>query len=133
MCHTNNPVHTESPQDYPPPSKIELLPFELIYRIIHDLPLSSLLSFLSTSRNLRSSLIGLPTDRDALARSWIITNAPWYYPDEGSSPEGVVGWEYLQRCIDSGSMRNRRRIWRVAEQLERLAVEIGIQSSGLAR
>ena len=68
------------------------------------------------------------SDRDTLARSWIAKNAPWYIPDEipDSGANDVISWAYLKGCLGSGSMRNRRRIWRIAEQLEQMADGIGI-------
>jgi hypothetical protein len=68
------------------------------------------------------------SDRNALARSWIVKNAPWYFPNEGCSlgAKDTVGWDYLKRCFESGSMRNRKRIWKVAEQIEQMADAIGI-------
>lgn len=159
--HKNKaPIHTEPPSNHhhqTPQSTFERLPYELISQIIHDLPLPSLLSTISTSRLLRSNFLRLASDRDALARSWISKSAPWYLPDDASFKflisrnndadadvdadigvgvddvgvvgvvgAEVVGWEYLKRCIDSGSMRNRRRIWMVAEQLEEMADRLGI-------
>jgi hypothetical protein len=122
----NSPIHTERHSN-PSQSAIEQLPFELIYQIVHELPLQSLLSFVSTSRNLRANLLGIESDRNALAHSWIVKSAPWYFPDDGSLVvKGTLGWEYLKRCFQSGSMRNRKRIWRVAEQLEKLSDAIGI-------
>jgi hypothetical protein len=106
----------------------EQLPYELASQIAHELPLPSLLSTFSTSRWLRSKFLSLASDRDALACSWMVHNTPYYLPDEGpgSGVDEGVGWRYLQRCLCSGSMRNRKRIWQIAEQLELLADEVGI-------
>jgi len=124
----NEPIYIEPPLYDAAHSSLELLPFELVSQIVNDLPLTSLLSLLSTSRHLRFEFLGLPSDRDALARSWIAKNAPWYLPNEEFNlcANGVVGWEYLKRCLESGSMRNRKRIWKVIEQLEQMANGIGI-------
>jgi len=124
----NEPVHIEPPSYDAARSALELLPFELVSQIANYLPLPSLLSLVSASRHLRFKFVGLPSDRDALARSWIANNAPWYLPRENLclGADNVVGWEYLKRCLESGSMRNRQRIWKVAEQLEKKANEIGI-------
>jgi len=122
----NGPIHTEQPSN-PSQSTIEHLPFELTYQIVHELPLQSLLSFASTSRQVRANLLGIESDRNALAHSWIAKHAPWYFPDEGSlGTNNTVGWKYLKRCFESGSMRNRKRIWKVAEQLEQMSDMIGI-------
>lgn len=37
----------------------------------------------------------------------------------------VVSWDYLRRCWESGSMRNRERIWKVAQCIEAKANSIG--------
>ena len=68
--------------------------------------------------------------------------APWYLPDIGSndgaenkadkqiSSEDVdtkpIGWGYLRRCVGDPSMKNRKRIWGIAQQLERMADDIGV-------
>jgi len=111
-------------------SKIEELPLEVVSQIASQLPLHSLLSLLSTSRHLRFKFLGFESDRDALARTWIAANAPWYQVPKDNLPSGqevtVIGWTYLRRCFESGSMRNRRRIWHTVEQIERKADELGI-------
>jgi hypothetical protein len=111
--------------------KLSQLPPEFILQIASFLPLPSLLCFLSTSKQLRSTFIESSLDRNALARAWVETSAPWYLPlSDDHFPSGdkvtLIGWDYLRRCLDSGSMRNRRRIWGIAEQLERKADEIGV-------
>lgn len=40
--------------------------------------------------------------------------------------EGDNWWSYIQRCADSGSMKNRRRVWKVVEGIERRAKDLGI-------
>jgi hypothetical protein len=124
----NEPVHIEPPPYDAAHSALELLPFELVSQIANYLPLPSLLSLVSACRQLRFEFLGLPSDRDALVRSWITKNAPWYLPEETLclGADDVVGWEYIKRCLESGSMRNRKRIWKVAEQLEKMANGIGI-------
>ena len=111
-----------------PCATIEQLPYEIISQIVHDLPLRSLLAVVSTSRQLRSNFLYRAPDRDMLAHSWIVKTAPWYLPDQGlgSRTNDIVGWEYLKRCLGNGSMKNRRRIWRIAEQLEQMADVLGI-------
>jgi hypothetical protein len=59
---------------------------------------------------------------DAVACASIERRAPSYRPAckysvETPKNNGVIGWAYLRRCMQSGSMRNRRRIWKVSEQL----------------
>ena len=35
-------------------------------------------------------------------------------------------WSYLYCCAESGNMRNRRRVWKVVEGIERKAKEVGV-------
>ena len=117
-------------------SAIEQLPFETIVNIASYCPLPSVLSLSSTSRHLRSKYLGSSSDRDYFARLWIKTSAPWYEvhlpKDHVCQTAGVpcdcqkMGWGYLVRCLASGSMTNRKRIWGIGEQLERKADEIGV-------
>jgi hypothetical protein len=56
-------------------------------------------------------------------------SAPWYAVQDVNVDGSIVGqnaWAYLRRCVDNGSMLNRKRIWSIAEQLERKADGIGI-------
>ncbi|KZP07109.1 hypothetical protein FIBSPDRAFT_841564 [Athelia psychrophila] len=131
-------------------SSIEHIPQELLVLIISHLPLPTFLSFASVSRHLRYKLLGTDSDRDAFARGWITNKAPWYLPlplhpslkgawkksdyckqedEDFTLPKSditALDWNYLRRCLASGSMRNRTRIWNVAEQLEQKAEELGI-------
>jgi len=119
------PTILEPPSTSTPLSKIEQLPVKVLFQISTLLPLPSLLKFLSTSRHLRCMHLCFEPDRDALALKWIQTTGTWYLPvpqDKPSSDgrDAVIGWAYLRRCLQNGSMRNRRRIWEVAEQIEYL-------------
>ncbi|KZP20239.1 hypothetical protein FIBSPDRAFT_932305 [Athelia psychrophila] len=131
-------------------SSVEHVPQELLVLISSELPLPTFLSFASVSRHLRYKLLGTGSDRDAFARAWIVNYAPWYLPKplhpslRGAwkksdyreqeaedftlppSDAAALDWDYLRRCLASGSMRNRKRIWNVAGQLERKADELGI-------
>src|ERR1700683_5215743 len=102
-------------------SKIEELPLEVVSQIVVQLSLPSLLSLLSASRQLRFKFLGFESDRDALARTWIAANAPWYQVPKDNLPirkvAAVTCWIYLGRFFESGSMKNRRRIWRIALQV----------------
>jgi hypothetical protein len=123
------PLHSESPSSVHPMSNT--FPSNSLCTSYLCSRFPSLVSFLSVSRCIRSKLIGSAADRDALACSWIRISAPWYQvvvPDgftwEGSiiqKDNVVMGWAYLRRCIDSGPMRNRERIWGISEQLEKKA------------
>ncbi|EIW78960.1 hypothetical protein CONPUDRAFT_83337 [Coniophora puteana RWD-64-598 SS2] len=111
------------------PATIEKLPFELLCAIVLEGPLSSLLSLASASRSLYALILGSESDKNAIASAWIIKNAPWYVPVDCSDEENTQSdlkrtsdtWTYLRRCQASASMRNRERIWRIAEQIEALA------------
>ncbi|KAH7911423.1 hypothetical protein BJ138DRAFT_926209 [Hygrophoropsis aurantiaca] len=121
-------------------SHIELLPLELLIHLADFAPLPDLIALASTSRDLRLQILGC----DAIARSCIYGNAPWYIPVLASVPEVEqaykikaserdflrekagkfnmsMTWAYIRRCMASGSMRNRRRIWKVVEDIERVA------------
>jgi hypothetical protein len=112
-------------------SSIERFPFELLIKITSYLPLTNLLSITSTSRHLRSTLLGFSSDRDAVAHAWIKCSAPWYLPTSDNSvkprkSKGVIGWLYLRRCLESGSMKNRRRISKVVEQLWKIVDDLAL-------
>lgn len=100
-----------------------------------------ILSLAATSHQLRYIVLGVVSNRDAIARAWIRCQAPWYIPPEEGNERGtvhsgevqskdgtgnVLSWVYLRQCYESGSMRNRRRIWRVVESLEKKAIENGL-------
>jgi len=120
-----------------PTSALENLPFELLRMIALEGPLSSLLSLTLTSRTLRSKYFHSEEGRNNIARMWIQRQAPWYIPAttdaeaqfELDGLRNVGAWGYLQRCYASASMRNRRRIWQVAERIEQLAGADKIGSS----
>ncbi|EIW78966.1 hypothetical protein CONPUDRAFT_166815 [Coniophora puteana RWD-64-598 SS2] len=91
----------------------ERFPLELIHMIALESSLIDLLSLASSSRVLRSMLLGSEASRNSLATAWIAKNALWYAPAT-SGPE------------PHGSMRNRARIWKVAEQIEEIERQNGI-------
>jgi hypothetical protein len=108
-------------------SKIERLPLHILVDIASYCTLPGFLSLFSVSRYMRSKCISTPADRDLMARSWIKMSAPWYaVPIVGGSSVGGNGWAYLRRCVDDASMKNRKRIWGITEQLERKANASGI-------
>lgn len=113
-------------------SMVERLPLELIYMIALESSLTSLLSLTSSSRVLRSMLLGSESSRNSLAAAWVVKNAPWYVPaTSGLEAQYEMHkirdpWAYLQRYFASSSMRNRARIWKVAEQIEETARQIGL-------
>jgi len=132
-------------------SAIESLPSEVLIPIVSSLPLASLLNLASASRSLRTGILG----NDYLACVWIYNNAPWWIPvptqtpkKDDQSPTTVtqvypasqwtahtqmtasfpsgLGWAYIKRCIRSGSMRNRQRIWNAAVDIEHVADLAGV-------
>ncbi|EIW78963.1 hypothetical protein CONPUDRAFT_83342 [Coniophora puteana RWD-64-598 SS2] len=113
-------------------SVLERLPLELLHIIAHRCSLTSLLSLASASRIIRFLLLGSETSRNSLAAAWITKNAPWFSPvTSGLEPRYEMNkvrdaWVYLQRCCASGSMRNRARIWKLAEQIEEVATRSGL-------
>lgn len=135
LHHPITPTILEPSTHFHALSKIELLPFEILVDITSRCPLSTLICLPSTSHHMRSKLLALSSDRDYIACTWIKTSAPWYeihLPEEehphSSSRNKRMGWLYLQRCVhtSNGSMMNRKRIWGIAEQLERKAINMGI-------
>ncbi|EIW78992.1 hypothetical protein CONPUDRAFT_138240 [Coniophora puteana RWD-64-598 SS2] len=113
-------------------SAVESLPCELLCAITEQLPMTSLFSLSSTSRTLRAILLGSEAGRNAIARGWIMKSAPWYIPVATSrdyEPHFEMGqvcdpWAYMRRCLSSGSMRNRVRIWKAAEQIDKLVGQL---------
>lgn len=129
---------------------IDKLPQELLVIISSQLPLPTFLNLASVARSLRYRLLGVESDRDAFARSWITQSAPWYLPlplhpslknawkesnylkqeeADFAQPENepsTLSWAYLRRCLASASMKNRKRIWGVALQIEEKANELEI-------
>ena len=129
-------------------STIGNLPTEVLTRIASYLPITSLLDLAGTSRALRRSVLGY----DYLASVWMYDNAPWWIPvptqtpkqDQTAGPQAYLasewgahvqlsvsfpaglGWAYMWRCMRSGSMRNRKRIWNAALDIERVTDLAGL-------
>ncbi|KAI9568163.1 hypothetical protein HD554DRAFT_2191632 [Boletus coccyginus] len=119
-------------------SAIESVPPEVLIPIVSSLSLTSLLNLASASRSLRTGILG----NDYCACVWIYNNAPWWIPvptqtpkkdDQNEPPTKVtqvfpsgLGWAYIKRCIRSGSMRNRKRIWNAAVDIEHVADLAGV-------
>ncbi|KAJ6542650.1 hypothetical protein B0H19DRAFT_305128 [Mycena capillaripes] len=138
------PAHIEAPTQLHKVAVVESLPPELFTVVVsHIHTLYDLLSFAATSHKLRHLLLGVPSNRDANARAWIRRQAPWYIPTRGGNAKEdgtggdvervdgtdiILSWSYLRQCCASGSMRNRKRIWLVAELLEEKAIELGLLS-----
>lgn len=111
-------------------TKLECLPFELISMIASHTPFPTLLVLAASSRSLRFQLLAFEVDRNTLAHTWMQRSAPWFCPvsqHEPYKPSPIPdSWQYLARCFHSGSMRNRKRIWKIAEQIEDLADGCGV-------
>jgi len=123
------PVHSEAAAaDRRSLSRIENVPLEILFRIAFHLELPSLLSFATTSRSIRRSLLGDRSARNAVGKALIERHLPHLLPAppgeaKPSAPAGA--WSYLRRCLESPSMRNRRRIWAIAQRLEMMADRLG--------
>jgi len=113
-------------------SAIAKLPLELLHIIARECSLASLLSLASTSRTMRSMLLGSEPNRNALTTAWILWSAPCFAPASSvvepryEMDKVQDAWAYLQRCRTSASMRNRARIWKIAEQIEAVAEQSGV-------
>lgn len=107
---------------------IKDMPYDILILIAIRLSLPNLLSLLGTCRGIRSRMLGSPGSRNTLAHAWIHEQAQYYIPigDNQIYISNQLGWDYLNRCLRSGSMRNRRRIFWVAQQIERIADELGV-------
>lgn len=134
---SQEPVHIDLLKTPPNLTVFEVLPPEILTMITTHLPsVFDILSLGATSRQLRCTILGISPNRDAIARTWILANAPWYIPTDealklAKSPKGTrretfLKWSYLHRCIRSGSMRNRGRIWQVVQRMEIKADEMGL-------
>lgn len=121
------PVHFEGPKRLGSLTNLEMLPSEILASIASNMPLvSDVLHLGATSRHTRYKLLGTSSNRNAIARAWIHYNAPWYIPTDKTRT--FLSWAYLRQCLQSGSMKNRERIWRVVQRMEIKAMEMGLQS-----
>ncbi|QRV80419.1 hypothetical protein RhiJN_08434 [Ceratobasidium sp. AG-Ba] len=103
------------------------LPTELLYTIISHLSLSDIVSIARTDKTLWFRLLGTTNVRDHLAKAYMHSSARWCLPHGEAeltwwnqrNGDSALGWSYMKRCYsESHSMRNRRRIWQVAESIE---------------
>ncbi|KAK4702073.1 hypothetical protein P7C70_g4154, partial [Phenoliferia sp. Uapishka_3] len=117
--HPDPPSLTESVDSSSTPSGqhgLASLPADVLLVIASLLPVSSILMLASACRNIRARIL-LRQGND-VARAWLNSQGKyWLPPAEGDAPEGGW-WIFLRRCVESGSMKNRRRIWGVVERLE---------------
>ncbi|KAL8283298.1 hypothetical protein RQP46_005708 [Phenoliferia psychrophenolica] len=119
----NPPSHLDPPRSLASPSSpsFQSLPTDILISIASHLPLSSLTSLSTTSRQIRSSLL-VREGRD-VARSWLGGEGAYWLPVGRDEIPEDGWWDYVRRCVGSGSMRNRKRIWGVVGRLERLVDE----------
>lgn len=118
------PSYTEpsaTPTSSSSPTSFTSLPTDVLFAISSYLPLSSLISLSPIFRLLRSNL--LVREGNDVARAWLGAEGAYWLP---STEDGLVqgGWfDYVKGCVESGSMRNRKRIWGVVGRLEALVDE----------
>ncbi|KAJ3547823.1 hypothetical protein NMY22_g1508 [Coprinellus aureogranulatus] len=126
---------------------LEQLPMELFLLVCQQLPIKALLNVLALNKQIRETLL---PHIDEVAYSAMATLAPWYFPSKpietphGSRTREDLDWweaewsseaglapadirqsapwmKYWIQCTQDSSMRNRKRIWRVAEGIRELA------------
>jgi hypothetical protein len=126
---------------------LDALPLDILIHICHCLPVKSLHMILCTNRRLRGEIL---PQADMIAYQQIITHEPHLLPagpfdlDEKHGRDEIDWWDvewaksgiakeelnfkipwflYRMECSKSMSMWNRRRIWGIAKQLEKLAID----------
>ncbi|KAL8283300.1 hypothetical protein RQP46_005710 [Phenoliferia psychrophenolica] len=116
----NSPSHLDPPRSLASPSSpsFQSLPTDILISIATHLPLASLTSLSTTCHQIRSSLL-VREGRD-VARSWLGGEGAYWLPVGWNEIPEDGWWNYVRRCVGSGSMRNRKRIWGVVGRLERL-------------
>ena len=135
--------------------KLDALPLDILTNICHWLPVKSLHMILCTNRRLRGEIL---PHADTIAHQQIITHEPHLLPagpfdlEKNHGREEIDWWElewakggiakeelnakipwflYRMECSKCMSMWNRRRIWGIAKELEKLAIENGYLSSSV--
>ncbi|QRV94916.1 hypothetical protein RhiJN_22934 [Ceratobasidium sp. AG-Ba] len=108
-------------------SPLSKLPTELLYTVFSHLSLCDIVSIATTDKTLWFRLLGTTNVRDHLAKAYMNSSARWCLPHgeaeltwwNDRNGDSALGWSYMKRCYsESHSMRNRRRIWQVAESIE---------------
>ncbi|GAA5900171.1 hypothetical protein JCM6882_002634 [Rhodosporidiobolus microsporus] len=150
---TSPPTASPASSSSPSPPSLSTLPFDLLVHISSLLPLPSLLCLTATCRTLRASLLSSSTKRNRLANAWLTTTGRYWLPlradlgrlEEASDKpveekevrlkevelleleEEDGWWDYLRRCAaESGSMRNRKRVWETVLDIERAVDAAGM-------
>ncbi|KAG8775185.1 hypothetical protein FRC12_001619 [Ceratobasidium sp. 428] len=125
--HTRRPLALTSPIDPDPLTPISCLPIELLLHLCSELSISGIVALAETGKAFYNQLIGTHEARDTLAKVYMRLHARWCLPHGEAELEwwndrngdDALGWDYMRRChTGSYSMRNRRRIWQVAESIE---------------
>ncbi|KZV88877.1 hypothetical protein EXIGLDRAFT_162638 [Exidia glandulosa HHB12029] len=119
--------HNATPVPAPAVS-LTTLPLDVLLELTPYLSLHDALALLCLCRTLRSELLPVA---DTLVKRTI---PEWMRPaDAGATLTGAeepFPWlSYARECARSTSIRNRKRIWDVCQQIEALAVQHGILSS----
>ncbi|OBZ69555.1 hypothetical protein A0H81_10510 [Grifola frondosa] len=130
--------------DPPAPNTLPGLPLDILLLLSSRLPLSSIVTLCTSCGSL---LCALGPHLDAAVHASMKLHEPWHLPPPaGMFPEGhdqkwfeeqsaaaaqdelqPFPWlAYARACRESASMKNRRRLWNVSIELERMAVEFGI-------
>jgi len=111
------------------------LPVEVILLVAQNLDLISLLRFSITSKK----LLHIMFSHNSTTRIILEKTRPWCLPhgqmeekcwdemleERGGMTKNFSWIAYAKQCVESPSMRNRRRIWRIMEQMEAVAVKNG--------
>ncbi|KAF8547346.1 hypothetical protein OG21DRAFT_1517457 [Imleria badia] len=101
-------------------SAIESLPPDVLMHIVSSLLPESVLILANASRKDDESESSTTVPQAYPASQW-----PAQTPMRTGFPVGL-DWEYIRRCVRSGSMRNRKRIWHVVLDIERVADRAGL-------
>lgn len=139
------------PEDTKAPSSLEALPADLLLEICGYLTPREISPLLSVSKTLRGRI---QPHLDPVIYRYIKADMPWLLPagpirfdDNRFGREEVDRWiaewckvgieeddiehkapwmAYVRECGFSLSMKNRKRIWGIARQLEQLAIQRGL-------
>lgn len=131
-------------------STFERLPLELLLKISESMTLKTFLDVLALNRAVRELLL---PHGDEISYKAMRSMEPWHFPShpletpEGARDEEELNWwkekwakdgideasiersapwlKYRIKCSRDNSMRSRRRIWRTAETIRDVAVELG--------
>lgn len=109
------------------PTSLTSLPTDILLSLSSFLTLQSLLALCATSRHVRSRIL-VREGRD-VARAWLGGEGEYWLPSNDDRVPEAGWWSYVKRCAQSGSMRNRKRIWAVVGRLEEMVLQAEEQES----